>query len=129
MEFSVGTVPCIKDGEDVDLVFEFNGMCPEIGLIKALLKYTEGGAGSLGPPRSVNYEGSGLLSLAIRTSDEEFIDAVLMYDNEADRRDKLPDDDEIPSRSDLLPIEAKTGLEWLCFGEVLDTDVIDYQDP
>ena len=47
-----------------------------------------------------------------------------MYDSEVDRRDRLPDDDGIPSRSDSLPIEAKTPLEWLCFGEVLGTDVI-----
>ena len=114
--------PMHKRREDVDLILEFNGMCPEIGLIKALVKYTDGGAGSLGP--SVNYEGSGLLSLAIRTSDEELIDALLMYDNEVDRRDRLPDDDGIPSRSDSLPIEAKTPLEWLCFAEVLGTDVI-----
>lgn len=54
-----GYGPMHKRREDVDLVFEFNGMCPEIGLIKALLKYTEGRAGSLGPPRSVNYEDQG----------------------------------------------------------------------
>ena len=63
-----GYGPMRKRWEDVDLILEFNGTCPEIGLIKALLKHTEVGAGSLGPPSSVNYEGSGLLSLAMRNS-------------------------------------------------------------
>ena len=106
-----GYCPMHKRREAVDLILEFKGTYPEIGLIKALLKYNEGGAGNLGPPSSANYEGSGLLSLATRTSDEELIDGVLMYDNEVDKRDRLPDDDGIPSRSDSLPIEAKTPLE------------------